>query len=290
MKLLLCISVFVLVCSSATLLPAQGEGWWDDLYENRSVTLSQIRAEPHAFRNIDVSFVIQFNGIGSIDNPYYTRFERDQYVNFSAWDDSAKLWDRKTYRDSFPYLFMSRISKQSGTLLKSHRYQRFVVTGRVSSVFRGQPWFEVFGLKLLEGAMTEPSLIHIVKANELKKLRRFDAAAGEYALAHIPSLPIAAKTTCLTQQAYCLSMANRYADALRSLQQAVALNPDDEALKKACVLCRKKVENPRRRARLVGSKKKSPKVEPPAPEKPATPAETPKPPATAAPVTETQKK
>ena len=120
--------------------------------------------------------------------------------------------------------------------------------------------------------MTEPSLIHIVKAGELKKIRRFDAAASEFALAHIPSLPVTVRTRCLTQQAYCLSMANRYDDALRSLQQAVALNPKDEALKKACVLCKKKAQNPRRNARFVGAKKSKPTPKKHAREEKPTPA------------------
>ena len=259
MKTLMSLVLLTMTLIAPSSLFAQGEGWWDDLYEQRPVTLDQVRAEPHAFRNIDISFVVQFNAIGAIDNPYYTRFERDQYVNFSAWDDAVHLWQRAVYKDSFPYLFMSRISKQSQELLRATRYQRFVVAGRVSSVFRGQPWIEVMGIKPLKGALTEPSLIHIVKANELKKIRRFDAAAGEFALAHIPSLPVTVRTECLTQQAYCLSMANRYNDALRSLQQAVALNPKNDTLKKACALCAKKAKNPRRRARFVGAKSKGAK-------------------------------
>jgi tetratricopeptide (TPR) repeat protein len=255
MKTLIPLALLLITLTASSDLSAQGEGWWDDLYEQRPVTLDQVLAEPHAYRNIDISFVVQFNSIGSIDNPYYTRFERDHYVNFSAWGDPAHLWRRSVYKASFPYLFMSRISKQSKDLLRANRYQRFVVAGRVASVFRGQPWIEVMGIKPLKGALTEPSLIHIVKANELKRIRRFDAAAGEFALADIPTLPVSVRTECLTQQAYCLSMANRYSDALRSLQQALALNPKDAALKKACVLCARKAKNPRRRARFVGAKK-----------------------------------
>ncbi len=221
---------------------AATDGWWGDLYEQKTVTLEQILANPQAFRGLDVSFVVQFHQLGQIDNPYYTRFEKEQYVNFSVWSDTAPLWDRKAFRQDFPYLFIDRIAGESQTILKARAYDRFLITGRVESIFRGKPWIEVVGLKALEKKLTEPTLIKMVKGYKLKKARRFDAAATEFSRATNEKLPTHVQALLNKESGVCYAAASRYKDALVPLQKAAAMAPKDQDLQKILAHCRKQLE------------------------------------------------
>lgn len=224
-------------------LPAAAtNGWWDDLYEEKTVTLEQVMAHPEAYKGMDVSFVVQFHQLGQIDNPYYTRFEKGQYLNFSVWSDAATLWDKKAYNNDFPYLFIDRIATECQTILTASAYDRFLVTGRVSSIFRGKPWIEVVGLKALDKKLTEPTLIKMVKAYKLKKAKRFDAAATEFNQATNEKLPAMVQTVLHRETGVCFAAANRFKDALVPLEKAVSLTPEDKGLIKVLAHCRQQVK------------------------------------------------
>jgi hypothetical protein len=217
------------------------DSWWNDAYEQKTVRLADVLKAPRAYKGLDVSFVVQFNSVGSLDNPFYTKFEKDQFVNFSAWGDEAQLWDKAEYKSDYPYLFIDRIKKDAQTILSAKSYDRFLVTGRVESIFRGKPWIEVKGLKPLEGKLTEPSLIRMVKAYKLKSHRRFDAAAAEFQLAQVKSLPSHVRGLVLREQGTCLAAVDRFEDALPPLQKALEMSPKDEELVKMVKHCQETV-------------------------------------------------
>ncbi len=223
-------------------LAVADNGWWDDLYQEKTISLEQILAHPQAFKGMDVTFAVQFHQLGQIDNPYYTRFEKGQFVNFAAWSDSAALWDKKAYGADFPYLFIDRIAKESQTILTASPYDRFLVTGRVSSVFRGKPWIEVVGLKALDKKLTEPTLIKMVKAYKLKKAKRFDAAATEFNRATNEKLPVGVQTVLNKEAGVCFAAARRFKDALVPLEKAAILMPKDKDLQKILAHCRKELK------------------------------------------------
>ncbi|MCA9320147.1 MAG: hypothetical protein KDB53_05405, partial [Planctomycetes bacterium] len=207
-------------------------GWWDDVYDQKTVPLETILANPVAFRGMDVAFVVQFHQLGSIENPYYTPFEKESYINFSVWSDGAALWDKGAYEKDFPYLFIDRMESESKTMLQARMYDRFIITGRVESIFRGKPWIEVVGLKALEEKLDEPSLIRMVKAYRLKKLRRYDAAASEFSSANSTTLPPHIAAIIDREQGLCLASANRYGEALVPLEKAAARRKNDNELER----------------------------------------------------------
>ncbi|MFT7618562.1 MAG: hypothetical protein ACI97A_002206 [Planctomycetota bacterium] len=236
------ISAMLAILTLMTVPAAATNGWWDDLYEDKAVTLEQVIAHPEAYKGMDISFVVQFHQLGQIDNPYYTRFEKGQYLNFSVWSDTAPLWDKKAYSADFPYLFIDRIATECQTILTSSAYDRFLITGRVASVFRGKPWIEVVGLKALEKNLTEPTLIKMVKAYKLKKAKRYDAAATEFNQATNEKLPTNVQTILNREAGVCFAAANRYKDALVPLERAVSLVPGDKNLIKVLAHCRAQLQ------------------------------------------------
>ena len=53
------------------------------------------------------------------------------------------------------------------------------------------------GLEPLDEKMTEPALVHMVKAFKFKKVRRWDAAAAEFHLASLPGIPNGPRTLAI---------------------------------------------------------------------------------------------
>lgn len=250
-----------------------GEGWWADLYEQETVSLAQIVKNPTAFRDLDVTFVIQFQGLGTIENPFYTKFEKDRFMNFSAWADETPLWQKEEFKKNFNYLFVDRMAKETEILANARTYQRFLVVGRVESVFRGQPWIEVKGMKALDESLTEPTLIHLVKAYNFKRLRRFDAAAAEFHLANsVEKLPATVKAMSFKEEGVCLAAADRHSDALAPLEVAMTLVPKDEELKRLSDFCKAKAnetpKTPEPKDGGDGDKKETEKTDQPKTEQP----------------------
>ena len=170
--------------------------------------------------------------LGAIDNPYYSRFEKERYINFSVWSDATKLWEKPGYDEDYPYFFMDRIEDEAATILNAHTYDRFVITGRVDTIFRGKPWIEVVGIAPLPERITEPVLIRMVKAFKFKDNRRYEAAAAEFAQAQIKNLPRNIVAKLHREKGVCLVAAQRNVDALVELEQALAMLPKDEELVK----------------------------------------------------------
>ncbi len=222
---------------------AASGGWWDDLFEEKTVSLEHILKNPEAFRGLDVTFAVQFHKLGQIDNPYYTPFEKERYLNFSVWADGAALWNKDVYENDFAYMFIDRIATECQTILNSRCYDRYIVTGRVVSVFRGQPWIEVVGLKGVEKKLDEPTLIRMVKGYKLKGARRYDAAAGEFKNANGEKLPEGIQLLLHRESGLCYAAAHRYADALVPLEKTVRMNPKDEEAAKVLERCKKELES-----------------------------------------------
>jgi hypothetical protein len=209
---------------------AASAGWWDDVFEQKTVSLSTVLRNPNAFRGLDVAFVVQFHQVGEIDNPFYTKFEKDYYLNFSVWADEAPIWQRPAYDADFPFMFIDRIAPEHAEVVKAKTYDRFVIVGRVAEVFNGRPWIEVKGLKKLEGALNEPTLTHMVKAFTFKEYRKYGVAAQEFARAAHPALPPAVQFTILKNHASCLAQTEQRGEALAVIDQALEMNPTDEEL------------------------------------------------------------
>lgn len=224
-------SLLAVTLISAAVCAQSAGGWWGDVYDDHPVALEDILERPNSFRGQTVSFVVQIHRLGKVENPFYTRFDKDWYINFSVWSDRAPLWDKSAYKNDFQYLFIKRESKAAKTILKAPTYSRFVVVAEVSAVFKGKPWMEVKGLEGLDKSMNEASLVHMVKGTTLAKVNRHYAAAQEFAAAETDSLPRNTRVLLRTWQARALFAAGKYKPALQSMQAAISLASEATALK-----------------------------------------------------------
>ncbi|MEW6746317.1 MAG: hypothetical protein AB1486_26545 [Planctomycetota bacterium] len=197
------------------------------------VRLADVAASPDSFMATPFRFTCQFQGFGSIYNPFYTIFESSRYLNFAAWDDGVPLWRRDVYKKVFPLLYMRRDRYGAVQhLLQATRFDRFEATAVVRSSFKSRAWVEVLDLTPLEGRFNEQSLGNMIVGFRHKLAGEYDLASLRFSRAYAETLPESARLETRRQEGECLLGAGAYQAALLMLDEALDEFPDSSDLQK----------------------------------------------------------
>lgn len=156
-------------------------------------TLTAVREHPHAFRNVRVTFTVQYAWLGKIQNPFFTRFVPSHFANFHAWADEQPIWRRKQYDDVFGLLFLSKNNPQLPELFDLRTYDRVRVTAIVRNTFQGEPWIEVTELERVSGGVNTGTLAHLYRGEFFMKQRKWRAAISELSLVGLGDVPDAVR-------------------------------------------------------------------------------------------------
>jgi hypothetical protein len=202
-------------------------GWWDDVFAERTSTLPKIIAAPEAWRDVPVTFTVQFRQQGRNGPSFFTRFEPDQWLNFVAWPDEAALWEKKAFDTDFPHLFIRRDNPDFKAIASAATYDRFTVSGVVRDVIKGQPWIEIGSVRKLQEKITEGSLAHLVKGLMFRDHRHFDAAAKEFEAADGETLPTGVRLLSMREHAFALLNSRKPKAAEERMLTALSLDPDN---------------------------------------------------------------
>jgi hypothetical protein len=161
------------------------------LFEPKETTLEGVRANATAFKNVYVTFTCQFQGIGGVHNPFFTRFTRSEYANFAVWGDNQKIWLKEEYQNPLPGLFVQKNGRDDTLklLYRLRRYQRIRIVGVVRNVFRDEPWLDVISIEEVGGKVTIPTLAHMHKASDYMAQRKWAQAGTELNQAMTGGLP-----------------------------------------------------------------------------------------------------
>lgn len=152
-------------------------------------TLTAMRDRPDAFKQVTVRFPLQFNGLGKISNPFFTRFVPTDFVNFYGWATEQPIWRKEAYDDLFGMLFLSKESPMLSELYKLRVYDRIEVEGIVRNTFQGMPWIEVTNFKPVGGKVSTATLAHLYRGEEFMKKRQWELAIHELSLAPAQAAP-----------------------------------------------------------------------------------------------------
>ncbi|HYC78171.1 MAG TPA: hypothetical protein VEI02_11145 [Planctomycetota bacterium] len=210
--------------------PAAASGWWDDVFVDRAATLTDVLAAPESFRGAIFRADVQFRRTVKPPEAYHTKFDGARWLCFAAWPDEASLWDARAFEADHPYFFVRRDAPEAGVLAEAQVYARFTARARIVETLKGRPWIEVLSLEPLPGRLTEACLIRMVKGLRLRDLRKFEAAADEFAAADDAALPGRIRVAALRERAECLRTSGRLRAAVDVLETALRLAPDDAAL------------------------------------------------------------
>lgn len=169
----------------ATALPAQQ----DEFGVPVPTTLTEVRQNPDAYKNVKIIFTVQFASLGRISNPFFTKFTPTDYSNFYAWGDEQEIWQEPVYNDVFGMLFLSKMSKQLDALYALQLYERVKCTAVVRNTFQDLPWIEVMSFQKVDGQLDTATLTHLHRGESLMKQHLWQRAMSELALAPGEGVP-----------------------------------------------------------------------------------------------------
>lgn len=184
----------------AAVLPAQNREFGSPV----ATTLGQIRAEPMAYKNVKVTFVVQFASLGRISNPFFTKFTPTDYANFYVWADEQPIWQKESYEDLFGMLFMSKFSPQLESLYTLQTYDRLRVTGIIRNTFQDTPWIEVSEFARVGSKLDTAVLTHLYRGEQFMEQRLWQRAIAELSLVPGGAVPKAAMLSAYRNLGTCL--------------------------------------------------------------------------------------
>ncbi|MBM3973714.1 MAG: hypothetical protein FJ301_06390 [Planctomycetes bacterium] len=227
-------ALFVPFLLAVAALPAQ-----DHEFGNRvATTLTQVRKDPEAFKNVKVNFTVQFASLGVIANPLFTKFTPTEFANFYAWADEQPIWQEKAYNDVFGLLFLSKSSARLETLYGLDLYQRVNVTGVVRNTFQNKPWIEVTDFTVVKGQLDTPTITHLYRGEKFMEQRQWQRAVAELSLANVAELPPTAARLTHKNLGICNLKLGEANAAIAHLEVANALGKDVEVKTLLCTATR----------------------------------------------------
>ncbi len=202
-------------------LPAQDS----DIGNPVATTLTNIRNDPEAFRNVQVTFTAQFGSLGKISNPFFTRFTPTEYSNLYVWADEQPIWQRESYEDMFGNLFYPKTGDQLQQVFELRLYQRLEVTGIVRNTFQNSPWIEIVKFTELSGQVDSAVLAHMYRGEQFMGERRWQRAIAELTMAPGAGVPQTVQAAAYKSLGVCYLRIGETDQAVGCLNQAAALAP-----------------------------------------------------------------
>ena len=203
------------------------------------VPLTKVMSEPEVWRGRTIQFEITMNE--NIPHPggLFTVLQSSHHVAFAVWAEESPLWRKDVFDSPLRTVFAAKGSEAEKALRRAPRYGRLNVTARVVEVLGARPWLLVTSTAPLDGAFDDASLASIIKAFRLKELRRYEAAAEQFARSARPSWPKSAQRVALAEEGRCLVDAGREAEGALKLVAALAIE-DDPSLRAELASARRK--------------------------------------------------
>jgi hypothetical protein len=210
---------FVLPFLLAAALPAQDREFGVPV----TTTLSEIRAEPEAYKNVKVKFTVQFASLGKISNPFFTKFTPTDFANFYAWADEQPIWQQKSYEDLFGLLFLAKEHEKLEQLYQLKVYERVNVTGVIRNTFQNTPWIEVTDFEPTGSRLDTAVLTHLYRGEKFMEQRLWQRAIAELSLAPGNGTPEQAVRAAHRNMGICLLRIGESQQAISYLKAAAAL-------------------------------------------------------------------
>jgi tetratricopeptide (TPR) repeat protein len=151
------------------------------------VNLKTVLAAPSAYKFLDVRFDAILNRVGEkAFIPFWTTFNTERYISFSAWPADAKLWQSDDRARSHPLFFVDKSGANIAELVAAGRFSLVRISGRVMGDYELKAWFEVNRIEVIESSVyTDDALADLSLAKQAiaeKKpavaIRHFENALG----------------------------------------------------------------------------------------------------------------
>ncbi len=224
----------------ALAVPASA-GWWDDAGTAREASLSELREDPDAWRDVPVRLEVVFDGLTRHRNPYFTQFTPLRWtpVRIRVPDAARGSEDARSEDARFERLFIRRGGINDERLRATRRGTGVRLRAVVRDSVSGEPWIEVLGvtrdadpLTPEEGAQVRSADRYLTKQNPVPAERLLRAVLDARPLAR-------SDRAALTRRlGVALHDQRRSQEALDAFRTALALEPDLDAERRAETLAR----------------------------------------------------
>lgn len=207
-----------------------------------ATTLSHVREEPEAYKNVKVQFTVQFASLGRISNPFFTKFTPTDFANFYAWADEQPIWQEKAYEDVFGMLFLGKSHPKLQQLYELQTYQRIEITGVIRNTFQDTPWIEVTDFRAVDGQLDTAVLAHLYRGEKLMEQRLWQRAMAELSLAPGGDVPPHAQRAAHKNLGICMLRMGEPQAALGYLETAAKTGGRDAELQSLIAMARTQPE------------------------------------------------
>ena len=212
-------ALFVSFLLGVAALPAQDREFGTAV----NTTLTQVRNDPEAYKNVKVSFTVQYASLGKLANPFFTKFTPTDFANFYAWADEQPIWQEKAYNDVFGALFLSKSHPRLQELYELRLYQRIKITGVIRNTFQNLPWIEVTEFEPQTSQLDTAVLSHLYRGEKLMDQRLWQRAMAELSLAPGEGVPPYATQAAHRNLGICLLRMGEPQAAINYLESASQL-------------------------------------------------------------------
>jgi tetratricopeptide (TPR) repeat protein len=125
------------------------------------VPMKTVLANPSAYKHVNVRFDAILNRVGEKGFvPFWTTFESERYISFSAWPGDAKLWIPEERGRAHQLFFVDKEGPNLPDLVSAPRFSVVRISARVMGDYELKAWIEVNRVEVIESAVyTDEALI-----------------------------------------------------------------------------------------------------------------------------------
>ncbi|MHC4597606.1 MAG: tetratricopeptide repeat protein [Planctomycetota bacterium] len=195
----------------------------------KPISIEGLKKNPRAFLNLPVTLRVRFHRIEEgLFVPEFTPFSPEQYLNFSAWDSAARLWDEKKVVTDFPMMFVQKNTEAAQDLVRLNKFDVIEVFGAVTSLFEDKPWFEVKRIWLeKKSELTSTLFSHIRLAEDMFSKGMFELAVGEFDRILLYELSPELAGMLFKRKGESLLVLKKFAEAAVAFSRARSNRPED---------------------------------------------------------------
>lgn len=130
------------------------------------VAMKEVLANPSAYKHVNVRFDAILNKVGEKGFiPFWTTFEAERYISFSAWPGDAKLWLSEERARAHPLFFIYKKGPNVPDLVAAGRFSVVRISGTVMGDYELKAWIDVNRVEVIEpGVYTDDALVDLALA------------------------------------------------------------------------------------------------------------------------------
>jgi tetratricopeptide (TPR) repeat protein len=132
------------------------------------VPMKDVIANPTAYKFVHVRFDAILNKVGEKGFiPFWTTFEAEKFLAFSAWAGDAKLWQADERGRSHPLFFVKKNGPNVEDLVTAGRFSLVRISGTVMGDYELKAWIEVNRVEVIEpNVYTDEALVDLGLAKQ----------------------------------------------------------------------------------------------------------------------------